>query len=434
MLTPDQGQKLAKLAVALILVALVGSWFDSALLFIVIALTVYVLMTLRNVFRLQNWLQTRKHSDIPEASGYWGELFNQLHEIEKERRVNRLKLTSALSRFQDAASALPDGTIILSKKNEIEWANASATNLLGIQLPRDEGLKIRNLLRNPKILEYMDKGDFSQPIVIHSPVKPALSLEISIIPFGSSQKLLLCRNITHVINLEEMRSNFIANVSHELRSPITVLLGYLETLLDMKAGSEPQVNKALTSMQEQAKRMDRLVSDLITLTKLETTPVYVHDQWVDVPAVLASVKEAADLMGAKKQQQISLEIDEHLKIKGNREELHSVFSNLVGNAVRYTPEGGSIGIRWSLAGDTPVFSVSDTGPGIAPQHLSRLTERFYRVDVDRSRETGGTGLGLAIVKHILDRHDARLDIQSTLGKGSTFSCYFPKPQNNTTQN
>ena len=420
-----QKNELVKLLSLIIISGLIGSLIDQPWLLIVIALLVYIAVTLRNVFRLHNWIMHRKKQDIPEAGGYWGEVFNEIHLMEKERIKNRKRLTNILIRFRKAAAALPDGTVILTKNNLIDWANKPAAHMLGINSSHDSGQQISNLIRHPGFMAYITQSDFSQHISIPSPVKPDHTLHLQIIPFGSSQKLLLCRDVTHIAKLEEMRTAFIANVSHELRSPITVLNGYLETLQDIKHKDPVVLEKALANMHEQSRRMERLVIDLLALTKLETTPAHTRDESVDVAAMLASLKESADLLSGDKKHNITLQSDTEIKLTGNHDELNSLFSNLINNAVRYTPAGGNIDILWEKTDKGARFVVNDTGPGIAHHHLSRLTERFYRVDVDRSRESGGTGLGLAIVKHVVERHDGTLNISSALDHGSSFMCYFP---------
>jgi two-component system phosphate regulon sensor histidine kinase PhoR len=329
-----------------------------------------------------------------------------------------------LSRFQDAAQALPDGAIILTKYNDIEWANQSACTMLGIHPEKDIGHKINNLIRHPRFQNYLNKKDYSISVSLPRPMQPEHQLEIQVVPFGSNQKLILCRDITHVAQLEAMRSRFISNVSHELRSPLTVIKGYMEMLQEDDEQTSSQQNKIYNNMNDQVQRMDRLVEDLLTLTRLETEQVKPTEE-VDVASMLAAIRDNALVFGKDKNQSITLETDPSLLLIGDNDELASLFTNLVNNAVRYTPEQGAISINWYLERDNAIFSVTDSGPGIEQEHLSRLTERFYRVDTDRSRETGGTGLGLSIVKHILDRHDGQLNIDSTPGKGSTFTCRFP---------
>ena len=416
-------QEIWKLIAYITGAAFAGLIVGMPLLFISAVLLLYIIFFLRNQYRLYNWITDHKNSDVPEASGLWGELFNEIYQLEKQTGSNRAKLTNILKRFQEAASALPDAMAILTKRNKIEWSNKAAHKLLGINHPRDEGQPISNLIRHPKFDKYLRKNDFGKTIIIPSPNNPEIRISLQVIPFGSSQKLIMCRDVSHVIKLEEMRSLFVANVSHELRSPITVLSGYLETLQNVK--DIKIIHKSLHTMHEQASRMERLVTDLLALSKLETQPTDTHSNDINVPAMLLELKEAAKFVGGNKNQKVTLNQDEKLHLYGNRDELQSVFSNLINNAVRYTQENGTIEISWTKDNDHAVFSVTDNGQGIPPQHIPHLTERFYRVDIDRSRESGGTGLGLAIVKHTLERHDGKLIIDSKLGEGSTFRCEFP---------
>ncbi len=400
-------------------------FFDNALLFIVMALLIYIAITLRNVFKLHFWFIHRNETELPEASGFWGEIFNEIFLMEKENKINRVHLTNMLTRFQDAAEALPDGMIILNKHNKIEWANSAACRMLGIVLPKDIGQSIHNLLRQPEFLEYLLENDFSKELKLSSSYHGEQSLMLQIIPYGSSQKQIICRDVTHVSKLEAMRSQFVGNVSHELRSPITVLSGYLETLQNIPIRSREDLERPLFNMTDQVKRMERLVTDLLMLSKLETEPVKCTNNIVNMSGMFALIKESAECLSGDKQHQLHFEIEEHLHLFGNQEELRSLFTNLISNAIRYTPEKGHICVKWYQEKGNARFDVMDTGPGIAAQHIPNLTLRFYRVDIDRSHDSGGTGLGLAIVKHVLERHDGQLIIDSELDKGSTFSCIFP---------
>lgn len=421
---PQQQREVVFLLTIIAVSAGVGALINETLLFVSLAILTYTFFTLRNLFKLHDWLISRK-KHLPDAQGYWGEIFNELHLLEKEKQENRERLTQALTRFQDAAEALPDAAVILSPRNEIEWANPMASSLLGINFPKDIGQKINNLIRHPAFQKYLLSNRFSESISIPSPENLDQTISLQVIPFGSRQKLILCRDISHVIKLEEMRSNFVSNVSHEMRSPLTVLTGYLEMFKNMPFAQQDANKTAVENMYNQAKRMEHLVKDLLALAKLETNPVE-HRSMVDVPALLTSLKENAEILGQEKQQTITLSAESNLQLRGNSEELHSLFSNLINNAVRYTQHQGQINISWQSDADGAVFSVSDNGPGIARRHIPHLTERFYRVDIDRSRETGGTGLGLAIVKHAIERHEGKLEIDSQLGKGSTFRVRFPK--------
>ncbi|NOX42451.1 MAG: phosphate regulon sensor histidine kinase PhoR [Gammaproteobacteria bacterium] len=420
---PSQQREILIFIICIAASGLAGLIIGKALLSITAALLIYTILSLRNQFKLHNWIISRDGESIPEASGLWGQLFNEIYQIEKETGSNRARLTNILQRFQEAASALPDAMVILTKRNKIEWSNLAANKLLGINHPQDNGQPINNLIRHPKFDKYMRKNDFGKTITILSPNNPETQLTLQVIPFGSSQKLIICRDITHIMRLEEMRSHFVANVSHELRSPLTVLSGYLETLQDVK--DLKKIRRALHTMHEQASRMERLVTDLLSLSKLETQPSDAHSNDVNVPAMLLELKDSAQFMSSNKSHAITLQQDEKLHLYGNRDELQSLFSNIINNAARYTPQNGSIKISWETKNDLAVFSVTDNGQGIPQKHIPHLTERFYRVDIDRSRETGGTGLGLAIVKHVLERHDGKLLIDSDLGKGSTFQCKFP---------
>jgi len=384
----------------------------------------YIAFNLRNLVQLNRWL-VNKREDVPDAGGLWGEVLDRIRALMKDTERREDRLTEMLTRFQSASSATPDAMLIVSRKNVIEWANVASERLFGISTPRDAGRRLINLVREPAFNTYLDRGEYSEALEMNSPSQPLRSLSVRIIPFGSNQKLVIAHDTTHLMHLETMRSNFVANISHELRTPLTVLTGFLETLKDMDRPASAELRKHFQTMHDQAQRMARLVDDLLTLSKLETTPAARHEVEVDVPAMITSLKDTGELVSGAHHHHISLDADASLHLVGNEEELRSAFSNLINNAVRYTPDGGDIRLTWKLEGDSPVFAVRDTGEGIAPQHLPHLTERFYRIDTARSRDTGGTGLGLSIVKHILLRHDAHLKIESEIGKGSTFSCVFP---------
>lgn len=406
---------------SLVLGAISGRHFLVA----AIGFGLYIAAQLRNLYRLHRWLQNRSGQEIPDAGGLWGEAFNEIRKLMKRAGQREDQLTDMLTRFQNAASAMPDAVVILSQNDEIEWANPTAAPLLGIEFPRDTGARLSNLLRTPEFNRYMRDGAFSEPLEMTSPGEPEKSLSLQIIPFGEAQKLIIGRDVTRLARLEQMRRIFVANVSHELRTPLTVLAGYVETLHGMHTLDATDLKKHLTTMHEQAARMQRLVDDLLTLSKLETAAPARRDETVDIPGLLAGLREQAEILSGKQHHRIRLEAAPGLNLRGRREELHSAFMNLINNAVRYTPAGGAILLKWAADGDGARFSVTDSGEGIAAEHIPHLTERFYRVDTARSRATGGTGLGLSIVKHVLARHDAVLTIESEPGRGSVFSCVFP---------
>lgn len=422
---PQLQRELWFLFLFIVLAATLGYPFNLHITFILVVLFLYIIFTFNNISKLHKWLLQRDSDEPPDSKGYWREIFNQLFLLEKRSQKNKNLLNETIILFQEATSALPDAMVILNKNQQIEWSNNAAESLVGIRYPDDVSQPINNLFREPIFMRYLNKNDYSQALHIASPEHPSKQLAVQIIPYVKKQTLIICRDISHVKKLEAMRSDFVANVSHELRSPITVIYGYLETLKDSIPDDKEKLKKIITTMFTQSKRMERLVSDLLSLSKLETRPSDQHDTVIDIAALLAGIKESALLLSAEKQQQINLNVKEKINITGNHDELYSLFSNLINNAVRYTPKNGTINISWYILNNQAIFSVQDTGPGISQQHIPHLTERFYRVNIDRSRETGGTGLGLAIVKHILERHDGRLEITSTLNVGSTFSCIFP---------
>ncbi|HQR51405.1 MAG TPA: phosphate regulon sensor histidine kinase PhoR [Methylophilaceae bacterium] len=374
--------------------------------------------------KLHAWLKTPEPSTIPVGAGVWEDVFAALYQEQRSQARSQTQLTSALERFQRAASALPDGVVVVNDANQIEWCNPPAELHFGLNLAQDAGKPISYMARQTEFIEYLNSQNYAEPLRLKSLRHPDVTLEIQLVPFGDNQKLILCRDISLMEKLDTMRRDFIANVSHELRTPLTVVGGFLETLEDMEGSVPDSTRYYFGLMQEQTNRMRRLVEDLLTLSQLESSQNVPQESEVDVPALLNIVLAEAKSLSAGRHQ-LALQADEDLRLKGAMEELHSAFGNLVSNAIRYTPEGGEIRLGWQARGAEAVFSVSDSGIGIEPQHLSRLTERFYRVDRSRSRATGGTGLGLSIVKHILTRHQARLEIDSEAGKGSTFSAVFP---------
>jgi two-component system phosphate regulon sensor histidine kinase PhoR len=407
--------------VSLALGALTGRYFIVA----AVGFGLYIVSHLRQLAALRRWLLQRDTRDVPEAEGLWGDVFNEIRKLMKTTGQREDALAGMVNRLQSVAAAMPDAVVILTQRGEIEWANTTARTLLGLSYPSDAGMRISNLLRDPELAAYLEHGEHGEPFEMDSPEQVDRRVSIQAIPYGTDQKLIIARDITRLARLEQMRRTFVANVSHELRTPITVLAGYVETLSQMGSVPPEELKKHLATMQEQATRMQRLVDDLLTLSKLETAAPRRHDETVDVPALLAGLREQAEVLSGGRHT-ITLDAQAHLGLRGAREELHSAFMNLINNAVRYTPPGGRIALAWRAGGEGGAhFSVTDDGEGIAPEHIPRLTERFYRVDSARSRASGGTGLGLSIVKHVLMRHDAHLEIESAPGAGSVFTCVFP---------
>lgn len=411
----------------LFMLALFGALISNFSLsfWLLIAVTAYLVRHLRNLFALQEWLAQKKNP-IPDAVGIWGEVFYQLYRLQQRNRKRKRKLANMLKHFQRSTAAMPDAAVVLyGAGREIEWINKAASQLLGLKNPQDVGQAITNLIRTPLFQQYLYSGDEKHSIKMPSPIDSSIMLRLHIVPYSDNRHLLLARDITNLHRLEQIRRDFVANVSHELRTPLTVITGFTETMLDADDEFSRQWDRPLQLMAQQTARMQRIVNDLLLLSRLEADLPMGKLQQVHVTEILEGIVEEAPVVGGDVVHEMSLDADPELMIYGVPEELRSVFSNLIFNAVRYTPTQGQIHIRWYADIEGIHFSVQDTGEGIAPEHLPRLTERFYRVDVARSREQGGTGLGLAIVKHVLNRHHANLHIESTVGQGSLFRCDFP---------
>ncbi len=371
--------------------------------------------------RLKRWLADPQPGRVPEGSGAWDRVLAALHRLMRAAARREESLAEDLARMRRAAQALPDGVVILDAANRIEWCNGTAEIQLQLDGQADLGQPIANLLREPGFLEYLALEEHAAPVRVGDGRGQVLWLQL--IPYGQAQKLLLSRDMTQAERVDSMRRDFVANVSHELRTPLTVLVGFLETLQNLKLDPQRQ-RDYLGMMQEQATRMQHIIEDLLTLSALDGAPPASVDMRIPVRALLERLKNDADALSSGKHV-IKLNIETRNDLLGVETELASAFGNLVSNAIRYTPAGGAVTLSWREGPEGARFSVEDTGIGIDAEHLPRLTERFYRVDRSRSRETGGTGLGLAIAKHALARHDATLEIESHPGKGSRFSARFP---------
>ena len=420
---------LLRLSVLAALALAVGIAFDvrAALGLVVLGLASAYAYHLFQLSRLTRWLdQTRqgKPSAVPEPSGEWGDAFAALYRLQRDERAGRERLSDSLEQLSQAAEALPDGIILLDSQARIEWCNSAATRHLGIDASHDRGVPITHLVRHPAFAAYLRNEGKGDPFIMVGAAPPARTLSLAVIPFAESGRLLISRDITALERADTVRRDFVANVSHELRTPLTVIVGFLEGLASGEYFEKADLDRQYALMHDQALRMDRLVKDLLTLSALDDTQPPANEELVDVPGLLTKLVEEGRALSEGKHE-IALQIAAG-NLRGSQEELRSVFSNLITNALRYTPAGGAITVRWALRDGMPIFEVSDTGIGIAPEHIPRLTERFYRVDKGRSSATGGTGLGLAIVKHIMIRHQGRLEIESAPGKGSTFRAVFPQ--------
>ncbi len=384
------------------------------------AMTVLVVMQLHYLYLLNLWFDSPDSEKLPDGWGAWNSIFARLYRMHRDEEKSSAKLTEWLSRFRQAMNLLPDGVMIMDDVLFLEWCNPVAEQHLGLSMEKDKGMRVTNLIRNPDFINYVILGRYDQPL---SMTLRDRRLIVQIIPFENRRQIVVTHDATITDRIDTMRRDFIANASHELRTPLTVINGFLE--IDM---TQPDLDPAVRSehmslMREQGERMQLLVDDMLALTKLESVDFPLHSERVNMHALLEQIQqEALALSGGKHTIMLSMNGPD---ITGSSEELHAAFSNLVSNAVRYTPEKGEIKLSWEDAGSGPKFIVQDTGIGIAPEHISRLTERFYRVDKGRSRESRGTGLGLAIVRHVMLRHKGALSIESQIGKGSTFSALFP---------
>jgi two-component system phosphate regulon sensor histidine kinase PhoR len=345
-----------------------------------------------------------------------------MYKLQCQQQTEKENLQAVIKRIQAITSALKDGIIILDWRGHLDFWNPAAQRMIGFRA-KDQGLSIINFIRDPKFVQYFENENYTEPLDLQSPRHPNRQLQIQITRFGQQERLIVIRDITQVHNLEKMRQDFVANVSHELRTPLTVINGYIETISDNN--KTPAWEKPLQQIMQQGRRMSLLINDLLMLSKLETTEAGQNQKELELEPLLISIKNEAEALGNDKQQTIHLQCDEPIRIIANDKEIHSAFSNLAINAVKYTPENGVIKLHLWKDENHVYFSVTDNGPGIDNKHLPRLTERFYRVDASRNSTTGGTGLGLAIVKHVLLRHDGELKITSEVGKGSTFTCVLP---------
>lgn len=401
---------------------ILGAFLGHLPWFLLASVTGLLIWHFWNLLRLSWWLWVDRSMTPPPGSGSWEPLLYGLHQMQMRNKKRRRELGSLIKRFRSGAESLPDAVILTTEEGTIFWCNGLAQQLLGLRWPDDNGQNILNLLRYPEFTLYLKKRDFTRPHNLK--LNNGRHLEIRVMPYSDKQWLMVARDVTQMHQLEGARRNFFANVSHELRTPLTVLQGYLEMMQEQTLEGAPR-EKALHTMREQTFRMEGLVKQLLTLSKIEAAPSLALNDIIDVPMMLRVVEREAQTL-SHNQHTLSFDVDNTLKVLGSEDELRSAISNLVYNAVNHTPKGTHIAVSWQHTPAGAEFSVEDNGPGIGPEHLPRLTERFYRVDKARSRQTGGSGLGLAIVKHAVSHHESRLNIESTLGKGTRFSFVIPE--------
>ncbi len=416
---------IARLALVVILALVAGFAVGRVETVLIIALLGYIAWSLRSLVRIQSWLHSRLRAKPPEGRGVWSELAHTVHRRLEQERSRKRRLVRLLRAFREAAAALPDGVVVTTLGREALWFNESAQRLLGMHPRRDRGARLDILLHEPRIRAWLAEPGFPEPLLdVAAPHDPATRLSMRLIPYARHQQLLVVRDISKLMQLEAVRRDFVANVSHELRTPLTVLHGYLDM---MDADESPEWEPMIEEMRQQSSRMARIVEDLLTLSRLEVE-TDVPPERISMRSMLATLQREAEALGAGRHR-VVVHVQSPSDLGGSAKDLHSAFSNLVSNAVRYTPSGGSIAIAWKASADGGAeFSVTDSGVGIPAEHLPRLTERFYRVSTSRSRDSGGTGLGLSIVKHVLNLHRARLEVASEVGRGSVFTCHFEAAQ------
>lgn len=417
------GYALVRLGFAILGGLVIGWLFGNLVAGIAVVLAVLFVWQLVHLIWLDYWLKDPRGREPPPARGLWGDVVSRVVRIERRRRYHKERLRQVFREFWRSTAAMPDGVVVLNAQGELTWFNRTAARMLGLRGKADRGMRITNLLREPALRDYLTRGEFDEPLVIRRGTGPEMSLSFQVVPYSKGLKLMLVRDVTRQVALENMRKDFVANASHELRSPLTVMTGYLETLLSDPA-MDRELQGPLLEMQRQTQRMNGIVGDLLDLSRLDAQVADAAMSEIDVSALCAMLRK--DVLARPGHPQVSVAIDTTANLLGEEPEVLSAFSNLVDNAVKFTPQTGSIRLRWWLEPNGEAcFAVIDTGPGIAAEHLPRLTERFYRADAGRARKAGGSGLGLAIVKHVLMHHGGSLRIESEPGKGSTFTCVFP---------
>ena len=412
----------ARLAALIGAAVLLGYFFGRPFAWLSAALLAYLGWHLWHLWQLESWLRRKLGEPPRDAPGLWGGVYAQLHRLRLQSRARKKRLARVLKEFRKSTQALPDAGVVLGKEHEIIWLNDAAERLLGLR-SEDRGQRIENLLRTPEFTRFLRDPTPGHIVRTSSPLDEQLKLSLQLVPYGDTQQLLLAKDITHETRLETVRRTFVANASHELRSPLTVISGYLDSLAEDPELAE-HWREPVNEMARQSDRMRRIIEDLLTLSRLEASSAEAEREPVDIAAMLSVLRKEA-MARSRRPATVELHLDAPAGLLGVESEIYSAFANVIGNALKYTPDDGRVCIRWYLDGDEACLSVEDSGPGIPAEAIPRLTERFYRVDKSRDRATGGTGLGLAIVKHVLQRHGARLEVESKLGEGSTFTCRFP---------
>lgn len=420
--------EIKRLFVILVIASLVGLLLDQLLLACLLALLCYAAFNIIQLRRLHKWLSQdidSRRADPPESIGLWGDIFDGIYRLQNQERKASAYLANIIDKAQESSAALEIAVIMINKQSNLDWWNLASEKMLGLKYPQDRNQAVTNLIRNPAFAEYFQNENYTETLKMAAPGKLGRVLEFQIALFGEHERLMIVRDITQLQRLERMRKDFVGNVSHELATPITVIKGYLEAFLDNMQDLDNKWHKPIQQMHQHSMRMENIVRDLLILSSLETKTLPKHPKRINVTNLISEIEHDTRQMFQDKSHEIEIDCEEQAEITGKRRDLYSAISNLMVNAAKYTPPLGKISLKTAFTDDGFNIEVADNGIGIEPQHLPRLTERFYRVDVSRSTDTGGTGLGLAIVKHILMRHDAELQIKSKYGEGSRFICKFP---------
>ena len=398
---------------------------EDGLIVCLCLMSCFLLLHMFWIYKLSKWLNNPSLSNLPHGTGVWQHIFTKHYQILKESKKSKKNLVSTLDQFTQAAEALMDGVVALNESNEIIWSNRRSQVMLNLNSKKDTGQPINYIFRNTDLISYLEKGNYEESIKINLEASNTKTIEIKIVMFGEKQKVLIAKDISQAIKIESDRKEFISNVSHELKTPLTVISGFIETLEDMFTISGKEHKNILKMMGDQAYNMSKLIDDLLLLSNVESSIFQNRSEKLLINTIMSKIKKNISILDAKNHK-IKYQIDSSLTIYGSKKEIESAFLNLITNAVRYTEKEGFISISWGLINGLPIFEVRDTGSGIEQKHINRITERFYRVDKDRSRDTGGTGLGLSIVKNIIKKHDGELKITSDIGKGSSFKLIFNK--------
>ncbi|MFT4888302.1 MAG: two-component system phosphate regulon sensor histidine kinase PhoR [Pseudohongiellaceae bacterium] len=420
--------EIKRLLIILLAVGIVGGSLGQLAPTLLLALVIYCAYNLFQLRRMYQWLTqdpSSNKSAPPESIGLWGDIFDGIYRLQKQERKASAYLESIINKAQESSAALEMAVIVIDKQNNLDWWNRASEGMLGLKYPQDRNLAVTNLIRNPRFAEYFSTENYDDPLKINAPGDNSKVLEFQIALFGEHERLMIVRDVTQFHRLESMRKDFVGNVSHELGTPITVIKGYLEAIMDNIDSLDERWRKPMRQMHQQSNRMESIVRDLLLLSSLETRTLGKQQDQIALAPLLAEIKNDTQSIFDARSHEFIIDCSDEIVLRGARSELYSAISNLAVNAAKYTPENGVVVIKTHQSNDAINIEVIDNGIGIEAEHIPRLTERFYRVDSSRSSETGGTGLGLAIVKHILARHDGELDISSEIGRGSTFNCKLP---------